>query len=391
MADDQQQSAQERTEEATPKRREDARRRGQVPRSKELSTSVMLSASAAGFLLLGSGMVDGLSAIMRRGFTVAASAAAREAPLWDRLTTAIWEALGTFAPFIVLLLAAAFFAPLALGGWAVSTSQFEPKFERIDPIKGLGRVFSWRGLMEMVKALAKFALITSVALGLLWLGRDRVLGLGDESLAGGMRHTAWMVTLGFLLLSASTLLIAAIDVPFQLWSYAKQLRMTRQELKDEFKHTEGHPEVKGRIRALQREIAQRRMMEEVPEADVVVTNPTHYAVALRYDAAQMAAPRVVAKGAGPIAARIREIAAASGVAVLRSPGLARAVYFSTEIDDQIPVGLYKSVARVLAWALRLREAHPGAWPSPPPSEDDIPAELQVPADADPRRRRGGRR
>jgi flagellar biosynthetic protein FlhB len=230
---------------------------------------------------------------------------------------------------------------------------FKP--EKLNPVKGLSRIFGWRGILEMLKGLAKFALVAVVALMLLNNMGDRFLGLGTEPLEQGMSHAADLLTLAFLILSSVLILVAAIDVPFQLWDHQRQLKMTMQEIKEEHKQTEGNPEMKGRQRQMQREMSQRRMMEDVPKADVVVTNPTHYAVALRYDTTQAGAPVVVAKGTELLAAKIRSLAVEHDVPVLAAPPLARALYFSTELGEAIPEGLYRAVAQVLAYVYQLKQ------------------------------------
>ncbi len=345
--------AQEKTEPATPKRLEDAKRKGQVARSRELTTSALLMASAGGLLVLGPGLIGDLMALMRRALSTDPTAVAAW-PIERVLVEAMADALLAIGPFAAITVVVAALAPLALGGWVFSVEAMAFKWEKLHPVKGLGRVFSWRGLMELVKALAKFLLIISVAATFLWVGREHFAILGRGGVDAALGDTLTAVAVAFLVLASSTILIAAVDAPFQIWSHARQLRMSRQEVKDELKETEGKPEVKGRIRSLQRELAQRRMMEELPTADVVVTNPSHYAVAVRYDAQTMDAPVLVAKGADLLAQRIRLVAASHGVPVLSAPRLARAVYHNTRLGEEIPAALYTAVAQVLAYVYRLR-------------------------------------
>jgi flagellar biosynthetic protein FlhB len=209
----------------------------------------------------------------------------------------------------------------------------------------------------------------------LWHKAGEFLVLSELSVEGGLTTAAHLIIWSFLMISLGTILIAAIDVPFQLWQHSRQLRMTRQEVRDEMKESEGRPEVKQQIRRLQRELAQRRMMQEVPKADVIVTNPTHFAVALRYDAGKMRAPRVVAKGADLIARNIRTIGAEHRVPVFEAPPLARALFYGAELDQEIPEGLYLAVAQVLAYVMQLRDPRPGAMPTPP-GDLPIPPELR---------------
>ncbi|GAB4288889.1 MAG: flagellar biosynthesis protein FlhB [Thiohalomonadaceae bacterium] len=344
---------QERTEHATPKRQQEAREKGQVPRSRELATVAALLAAAGAMIGMGESLTRDLALQMQRGLTLTREQVFDTAAMPALFLDAVSEALWTFMPFFVLMLVVAIAASAVLGGWAFTAISF--KWEKLDPIKGMGRVFAWRGLVEMLKGMAKFLLVALAALLLLRVMGEQFLGLGRESLAQGLAHAGSLLSWAFLLLSATLLIVAFIDVPFQLWDHQRQLRMTKQEVRDEFKQTEGSPEVKGRIRRMQMEIAQRRMMAEVPKADVVVTNPTHYAVALRYDQARGDAPVVVAKGSDLIALKIRTVARENDVPVLEAPPLARALYHSTELEQPIPVGLYRAVAMVLAYVYHLRQ------------------------------------
>lgn len=344
---------QERTEQATPKREQEAREKGQVPRSRELGTVAALLAGATAMISMGDSLTRSLAAQMQRGLSLSREQVFDTAILPTHFLDAVVEALWTLMPFFVLMVVVAIAASAVLGGWAFTAITF--KWEKLDPIKGMGRVFAWRGLIEMLKGMAKFLLVALAALLILKLLGEQFLGLGRESLPQGLAHTGNLLAWAFLMLSATLLVVVLIDVPFQLWDHQRQLRMTKQEVRDEHKQTEGSPEVKGRIRRMQMEIAQRRMMAEVPKADVVVTNPTHYAVALRYDQARGEAPVVVAKGSDLIALKIRTVAQENDVPVLEAAPLARALYHSTELDQPIPVGLYRAVAMVLAYVYHLRQ------------------------------------
>jgi flagellar biosynthetic protein FlhB len=330
---------QDRTEQATPKRRDDARKKGDVPRSRELTmTGVMLSGSA-GMLLLAAPMarkvVNGFSdaLVIERG------------NIFD--TGYMVEALGAYtaiamtglAPLAIVLLIAAMGSSMLIGGWAFSLSAVGFKAERLNPIKGLKRVFSANSLNELLKAMAKFALVAIIAVSWLWWSIDELLMLGRQPVQVAIRQALEICGVSFLVVSCALIFIAMADVPFQLWNYQKKIRMTRQQVRDEFKETEGRPEVKGRIRRLQQQIAQRRMMTDLPGADVVITNPTHVAVALKYDDASMGAPRVIAKGKGLIAKRIRELAAEHKIPLFSAPPLARALFRSTKLGQEIPAGL----------------------------------------------------
>lgn len=363
-------SAQERTEEATPKRLRESREKGQVPRSRELNTSLLLMSGAGGLLVYGPSLLDDFIALYRKNLTFSRSRAFDVNALSDSFTTSMTDALMALAPLFITLIIVALMAPVLLGGWSFSMQSMAPKLEKLDPIKGLGRVFGLRGVMELVKAFSKFMLIFVIAVYMLYGLSAQILALGDGELQSDLAQAASLVGWSFLLLSASLILIAAVDVPFQLWDHSRQLKMTRQEIKDEYKETEGRPEVKGRIRQMQREMAQRRMMEEVPKADVVVTNPTHFAVALKYGR-KMNAPKVVAKGADLVAANIRRIATDNNVPIFEAPPLARALYHRCELNQEISTELYVAVAQVLAYIYQLRTRDESG-EAPPSRPTDLP-------------------
>ncbi len=366
---------QDRTEQPTPKRREDARKKGDVPRSRELTmTGVMLSGASALLLLagpVGSAVLDAFAS----GFTI------ERALLFDAdyLPVALAE-IGSrsflgLLPLAVVLLGAVFLGAAVIGGWSFSFKAVAFKTERLNPLKGIKRIFSANGLNELVKAIAKFVLVAAVAVGWLWYSVDDLLLLGRQPIGEAITGALKLCGLSLLVVSLSLIVIAAVDVPFQLWQYQKKLRMTRQQVKDEFKETEGRPEVKSRIRALQQQIATRRMMEELPTADVVITNPTHYAVALKYDEATMGAPRVIAKGKDLIAARIRELADEHKVPLFSAPPLARVLFRTTEIGEEIPARLYTAVAQVLAYIFQVRDSLRGAHGIEPPVLPEIDESL----------------
>ena len=365
---------QEKTEQATPKKQEEARKKGQVPRSRELTTMAMLLMGAVSMTLMGGPIVQQLGGVMRMGLQIEKAKIFDPWALIEILSQAIYQGFMSLIPFLLVMLVTALAAPVALGGWAFSTEAMSFKTEKLNPLKGLKRIFAVRGLIELVKALAKFLLIGSVGAGLLWHYLPELMGLGREPVVSALAHLGSILSVSFIVLSASLLLIAAIDIPFQLWDHSKNLKMTRQEVKDEAKNTEGKPEVKARIRAMQREVAQRRMMQEIPKADVVITNPTHYAVALRYDADRMAAPVVVAKGVELVAGQIRAVATANNVPFFEAPPLARALYYSTDIEQQVPAGLYLAVAQILAYIFQLKASVAGGPIPVQPDEVDVPDE-----------------
>lgn len=368
MADEQQQ---DRTEQATPKRREDARKKGDVPRSRELTmTGVMLA--GAGSILFMSGpaakrIVGGFSDALQ----ISREELANPMHMIEAFTTFGAHALVGIAPLAIVLLLAVFLSATSIGGWSFSLKAAAPKPERMNPIKGIKRVFSANSLNELVKAMAKFLLVGIFSVTWLWYSIDELLGLSREPIKAAIPHALHIAAVSLLVVSCGLIAIALADVPFQLWNYQKKIRMTRQEVRDEFKETEGRPEVKSRIRMLQQQVAARRMMEKVPEADVVITNPTHFAVALKYDEDKMGAPQVIAKGKGLIARRIREIAGEGGVPLFSAPPLARALYRSTKLGQEIPAGLYNAVAQVLAYVFQIDVAVRNGQKPPEPPVPDI--------------------
>lgn len=347
-------NGQERTEQASGKKQSEAREKGQVARSKELSTVLVLLAGATGLLFMGDNLMQGLMQAMRDGLMIDRASVFDEAAMQRMFGDAVVAALWILMPLLVLLVIAAVAAPMAMGGWSFSLHPLTPDLKKMDPIKGLARVFSWKGIVELFKALAKFCLVGGIGYLLLWSNLDGFLTLGEQPLEQGIASLGNDLIWMFFLLSSALIVVALLDVPFQLWDFNRQQKMTRQEVKDEHKETDGSPEVKGKLRRKQLEFAQRRMMEEVPKADVVVTNPTHYAVALRYDQDKMGAPVVVAMGADEVAGHIRRVALANEVPILSAPPLARALYYSTKLNQEIPAGLYLAVAQVLAYIFQLR-------------------------------------
>ncbi len=373
------QPAQEKTEQPTPKRLLDARRKGQVPRSRELNTMTVMLVGAGAMLVLGEWMLGGLQGVMIERLGSAGMFGSASADPIVSLYGAVREAMLLLAPLLLVLIVAALGGPALLGGLVFSAEAARPKLERLSVPKGLKRIFSAQGLMELGKTLLKFVVLAGISGALLWTLSDRLLSLGNGEYLQGMAEAARMVQLAFLTLAVGLVLIAAVDVPFQLWNHFKQLRMTRQEVKDELKQTEGNPEMRGRIRRMQQEVASRRMMEQVPLADVIITNPTHYAVALRYTDRPDRAPRVVAMGRDLIAARLRELAEEHRIPLCAAPPLARAIYFNCRLGEEIPAALYLAVARVLAWVMQVKSARSTGVNSPPlPQRLPVPDELLKP-------------
>lgn len=350
-------SGQEKTEQPTAKKLRDAKQKGQVPRSKELNSMTIMVFGALGLLFMGSYMINHISIFMQQGFAISRADAFSDQAVFEKFDTAVSEALTAIGPFMLLMTVIAIFTPLAIGGWSFSVEALAFKGDRISPLAGFKRMFSSKGLMELIKAVAKFLVVSSVAVVFLWSKADEFLGLGAQSLALALQNGAWLIGQSFLVVSSTLIIIAAIDVPFQLWDHSQKLKMTLQEVRDELKDTEGKPEVKSKVRQVQQEMAQRRMMEAVPDADVIITNPRHYAVALKYDHDSMAAPVVLAMGQDLVALKIREIAEFHDIEIFAAPPLARALYANCKLDQEIPGHLYFAVAQILAFVFQLRSAH----------------------------------
>ena len=366
----------ERTEAPSPRRLAKAREDGQVARSRELATFLAMFASGIGFSWLGAQWTGRMAASVERSLSLTRRDAFDAHALTERLSSFALDALVGAAPIFALVAAAAIVGSTVLGGVLFSNKAFVPDFSRLSPTKGAKRVLSIDGASELVKALVKSALLGAIAGWMLWDHRDAFLALGTMSLPAGLAALGKLLAHDFFMLAAGLALIAFADAPLQLWRHHKALRMTRQELRDEARESEGDPAQKARIRSLQRQAARRRMMAEVPKADVIIVNPTHYSVAIAYDAS-MRAPRVIAKGSALVALRIREIAGENRVPVLEAPPLARALFKHTEIGREIPIALYEAVALVMAYVFQVKRFRQegGAYP-------DAPVALPVPASLD---------
>lgn len=370
-------SGADKSEEPTEKRLRESREKGQLARSRELSTVAVTLGGIGGLLASGGGLAQTLMAMMQGTFELGRETLLDEGAMVRLLMGSGLMALEAIMPLLIALLIASIVGPVALGGWLFSAKAMAPKVSRMNPAAGLKRMFSTKALVELLKALGKFLVVLGVALLVLSAYQDDLLSIAKQPLDLAIMHSVEIVGWCALWMACGLIIIAAVDVPFQLWDNKQKLMMTKQEVKDEYKDSEGKPEVKSRIRQLQREAAQRRMMQAVPEADVVITNPTHFAVALKYDGDKGGAPRLVAKGGDFVALKIREIAQEHKVTVLESPALARAVYYSTELDQEIPAGLYLAVAQVLAYVYQLRQYRSGKGRRPDPLNNlPIPPDLR---------------
>jgi flagellar biosynthetic protein FlhB len=374
MAED---SEAEKTEAASPRRLEQAREEGDVPRSREVATFTVLMAAGAGLWMTGSGLVRQLSQTLVSGLSLTRDQVFDPDVLIHRILVDLVQVLLACLPLGVAVMVVALASPLLVGGWLFSAKAFTPNFMKLNPINGISNMFSTNSLVELAKAIIKTIVVGAVAYVVIMRQKEAVIGLVNEPLYSSFTHLMDMLGMSFLFIVGALGLIAAIDAPYQMWHYANKLKMTRQELIQESKESDGNPQIKGKIRQLQREMAKKRMMQDVPTADVVVTNPTHYAVALKYADGAQGAPRVVAKGTDEVAAKIRELAKEHKVAILEAPPLARALHKHTDIGDEIPPRLYAAVAEVLAYVYQLRAYRPGS------RYPDRPTKLEVPEDMDP--------
>ena len=365
-------SGQDKTEDPTDKRKKDSREKGEIARSKELNTLAVMMAGSGALLVFGGMLAEDLMDLMRLNFTLSREVIMDQGSMGAFLLQSGKLALVAIQPIMITLLLAALIGPISLGGWLFAAGSMAPKFSRMNPGAGLKRMFSMKAIIELLKALAKFLITLSVALMVLAADVDDLLRIAHEPLELAIIHSVVLVGWSTLWLACGLIIIAAVDVPVQIWESMKKLKMTKQEVRDEHKDQEGRPEVKQRIRQTQREMSQRRMMAAIPDADVVITNPTHYAVALKYDSEKGGAPILLAKGSDFLALKIREIAVANNVMLLESPGLARSIYYSTELDQEIPGGLYLAVAQVLAYVYQIRQYHAGKGKRPDPLKDDLP-------------------
>ena len=375
MADHDQDS---RTERASEKRLREAREKGDSPRSRDFSAAAVTLAGVSVLVSMRHGLGERVAAILHDGLSIRRAAVYDVDALGTSLTTAGAAALWLLAPIFAVALVATLAAPLATGGLHFSGQALGFKGSRLDPLAGVGRMFSMRSLVELAKALLKVTVIAVAAAIVLRNGFPALVSLSTAPLKSAASSALDLTGLAALALAAALAGIGMIDLPYQIWDWHKRQRMTREELKQEYKESEGSPEVKGKVRQMQAQIARRRMMADVPTADVVVTNPTHFAVALKYDDKKHRAPIVVAKGVDHVATQIRAIAKKSKVTMLEAPPLARALYRTTEIGAEIPSALYVAVAQVLAYVFQLRRAAEGLAPDPEKPTPDVDPSLSDP-------------
>jgi len=368
----------EKTEAATGQRLEKARERGDIPRSRELNTCALLFSAGISLWLMGRDFNHALEVTLTTSLKFDRELAYNAPLLLNHMTEQVINLLIVFSPFVFILTLVALASPILVGGWVFSMESITPSFEKLNPMTGIARMFSKTSLIELVKAILKAALVGIAGYFVIASDFSTLMHTTTVPLPIGIETLESLLIRGFLLTTGVLVVIAAIDVPLQLYQYAEKLKMTKQEIRDENKESNGNPEIKSRIRQQQIEMARRRMMTQIPFADVVITNPTHYAVALQYSADSMGAPKLLAKGTDAVALRIREIAGDHKVMTLESPKLARAIYANTEIDDEIPSALYLAVAEILAYVFEVKN-----FSSQSKSYPNQPTDLDIPDELDP--------
>lgn len=367
----------EKTEDASPRKLQKAREEGDIPRSRELATFAVLMTGGAGLWITGGSLIGRLESALASGLTLDREQIQNPTVLLERIANDVGGVLLACLPLAFAIMLVALAAPMLIGGFNFSSKAFMPNFMKLNPLTGIGNMVSTNSLIELLKAIAKTLVVGAVAWIVIRSETDAVLGLAVEPLGTSTGHLGDLIARTFLYIVGALGVIALIDGPYQIWHYNNKHKMTRQEMIQESKESDGNPQIKGKIRQMQRQMARNRMMQNVPTADVVVTNPTHYAVALKYTDGQAGAPRVVAKGVDEVAAKIRELARENKVALLEAPALARALYKHTEIDDEIPETLYSAVAEVLAYVFQVRNFKAGG------HYPDRPTKLAVPPEMDP--------
>ena len=369
-------SSQDRSLPATERKLQKARDDGQVSRSRDLSHLAVLGVGALAILALAPMMFDNVKLHLIRQLTFDSRTVVQEGVMLTRLGDMATVGLLGCAAFAAIIMAAAILSSVATGGWVASLKPLTPDFSRLDPLAGLGRLFTKDKLVDVLKMTLLTAILIAVATVFLTSGFASIASLSLQPSSSAIRHLTEWLTQGMSLLLLVVLLSAMVDVPLQVFLHKSNLKMSHQEVKQEHKEAEGNPHVKGRLRSRQRELANSNSIRAVPKADFVVMNPTHFAVAIKYDESTMRAPQVISKGADLLAMKIREIAKTNSIPVLQSPVLARALFAHAELDQDIPSSLYTAVAQVLAYVYRLKAALRGDGPMPgEPPEPFVPAEL----------------
>lgn len=362
----------EKTEEPTPKKLEDARKKGQIARSKELTTTLLLVFSAFALLMFGKYIANAVYNITQRTFTLSRDETYDHKHMFQVLEMAVSEVSFPLLVFILVAMIGGIYGTIALGGYNFTWSSAAPKASKLSPMKGFKRMFGKDAIVELLKGIGKVMVISCMAYIALQMFKHEALHLGAELYPLNIFHALSMIEWAFLILCCGMIPIALIDVPYQRHKHNKEMKMTMQEVKDERKNSEGDPMVKNRVRRIQYQAAANRMMQEVPNADVIVTNPTHYSVAIQYDQDGNRAPVMVAKGLDELAMHIRKIGKSHEVPIVESPALARAIYYSTEVNHEVPQKLFMAVAQVLAYVYQLKAYKQGKAQRPKALKKDLP-------------------
>jgi len=362
----------EKTEEPTAKKLSDARKKGQIARSKDLGTMFVLVGSAIALMFTGNLLVERLSMIMKGQFSLTREEVLDINALFGVVSSNVSLIFAPLAWIFVIIIVAAFIGNTMLGGISFSWEAMAPKANRLSPIQGFKRMFGVKAYVELFKSLLKFFVVFISAYLLLTSLFDQIMSLSIEAIPFNFEHAVTLLLWMFLALALSLIIIVIVDAPYQVWDHNKQLKMSKQEIKDEHKSSEGSPEIKSRIRQTQYEMSQRRMMSDVPDSDVVITNPSHFSVALKYDVDAGGAPQLVAKGVDEMAIHIRTIAKEHNVEILASPALARSLYYTAEVNEDIPEELFAAVAQVLAFIFQLNEHKKGKSKKPNSLSKNLP-------------------
>ncbi len=362
----------EKTEEPTPKKLEDARKKGQVARSKELATALLLLFSAFALIAVGRFIASAMYGVTERSFTLSRDETFDTKHMFQILEMAVSESALPLIIFMLIAMAGGIYGSIAVGGFNFAWGSAAPKGNRLSPMQGFKRMFGKDAFVELLKGIGKVLVISFMAYMSLMMFKDEALHLDVEMFPLNIFHALDMIEWAFLVLCCGMIPIALLDVPYQSHKHNEEMKMTLQEVKDERKNAEGDPMIKSRIRRMQYQAAANRMMQEVPNADVIVTNPTHFSVAIKYDQDGNRAPVMVAKGLDELAMHIRKIATAHEVPIIESPALARAIYYATEVNHEVPQKLFMAVAQILAYVYQLKAHKKGKAKRPKALKKDLP-------------------
>lgn len=347
-------TSQERTEKATPKRRRDLKKKGQVPRSKEIVSCIMLMSIACTFYALSEYFFSSFTQVLREGFILDQDQVLHLPAILEKAKRAMLGGLLLLTPIFIISIIGAYLGSIVLSGHTFTLTKIQPKLSNISPLNGLQRIFSTKGLSELLQAILKCTLVALITILIMKSAYPKFLLMSQMQLQSAALLLQQQLLFTFMILALSTIIIALIDLPLQLHQHNKQLKMTKQEVKDEMKHTEGNPEIKGKVRQMQRKAAKRsKMLQDLPQASIVIINPEHFAVAMKYDSDSMDAPQILAMGTDFVALNIRRICTEHKIPILRIPPLARALYYHGEIGEHIPETLFHAVAQVFAYIFQL--------------------------------------